>query len=459
MENRHGGRCTGPVASIPTGEPTLLAVPSTYQMELDYRGSYGTTANFSLFVGLRLSGPFESRHAERALNTITARHDVLRMSLQRIDGQIMQVVSPLVDVPLQSVTLGPNRAKSSRQLTTLIRDGLERPFDLARSPLFRAMIIRLGPLDHVLGLVVPHTIWDSACRPTFTREFVSAYDAAAAGAPLPPEPAIQIGDFAHWQRTRNDAAARAYWERQLAGAPVRLGLPFDEKRGRRSYRVCELSLPAASRTLTDRLQLVSTSASGMLAMTLTAATAVLLSAHAGRDDVTMALMHANRDLPETRNLLGFVADVLPLRVSIERHRSFRDTVHHVVDATRDAYRHMLPSGQLQDLLAAQPEVMVNPQQLWPPTAVSTTTGLRVSDYQPENSWTMHPTRALWYRAPIDVDFRIRGDRTIASAVSYNADALDDVTGRRLATHLQAILKRAAVAPDRSIERLLTACVG
>jgi hypothetical protein len=355
-------------------------------------------------------------------------------------------------VPLRSISVDRGTgARRGHRLAALVRDELGRPFDLARTPLFHALIVRLGPLDHVLGLVLPHTIWDSACRPLFAREFAAAYDAVSVGQPMPPAPEIQLGDFAHWQRTHRGGVARAYWERQLAGARVHLGLTACEQPG---YRLCELQLPAIGRTLSGRLHDVSSRASGMPAMTLTAATAVLLSAHAGRDDVTVALMHSNRSRRETRNLLGFLADVIPLRVSVQRHESFRSTVRQVVDVTRAAFGNLLPSGAIEDLLPSPPEVMVNPQQLAPATSLSTVSELRIGDYRPQRSWTMHPTRAVWYRAPIDIDFRIAGRRAIAPTVSYNALALAHSTGQRLASDLGAILERVALSPDRPLHRLL-----
>lgn len=441
----------------PQGDRAHVAVPSTYQQEQDYRVSLGTTANFSIFVGFRLRGAVDLRHVQQTLDAIAVRHDVLRTSLRQIDGQIMQVVAPRVEVPMQFVTLDGSRGRGhgrGRRLERLVQQALDQPFDLARSPLIRAILIRLGPVDHVLGLVVPHTIWDSACRRAFAREFVNVYDAVSADASPPPGPSIQIGDFAHWQRTLVDGAAQAYWHQRLAGAPAQLGLPLDrEGAARRGYRVRVVPLPDLSPSLSYRLQDAASSACGMVAMTLTATTAILLSAHTGQVDVTMALMHANRMLPETEGMLGFIADVLPLRIYVRPNESFRETVRHVVEATRDAYRHMLPSGKLRELLASC-DVMVNPQQLRPSTALSTMTGLRMTDYRPETWWTMHPTQDVWYHAPIDVDFRVGGDGAIATSVSYNREALDDGTGRRLAADLGALMRRAAVAPDLSIQRLV-----
>ena len=437
---------------------TAVAVPSTYQQEQDFRGSLGTTANFSLFVGFRLRGPFHAHHAEQALNMVAARHEVLRTSLHEVDNRVVQHVAPAVTVPFDCVGLTGGGRRRSRRLRSLVGTALDEPFDLGRPPWIRAAAIRLGPRDHILGLTVPHTVWDSACRPVFVREFASLYESAALGLPPPRAPVIQIGDVAHWQRMRHSPRARAYWERQLAGAQPQLALPLDRQRARRrGYRLRDMPLPVLSRGVGTRLHAVSSTAGGMLAAPLTAATAVVLGAQAGQDDVTVSLMHANRDPSETHDLLGFVADVIPLRISLRPEQRFQDLVRHVVDTTRAAFLNMLPSGQLWDLVESPPEVMVNPQHLRPPTDVTTQTGLRITDYRPDPPWRMHPTHAVWYRAPIDVDFRVTPDHRIAPSLSYNVEALDHGDACRLGTDLRAVLERAALAPDRTIRQLSAAC--
>jgi hypothetical protein len=434
---------------------TAVAVPSTYQQEQDYRGSLGTTANFSLFVGFRLRGPFHAQHAERAVNMIAARHEVLRTSLHEVDNRVVQHVAAGVTVPFDYVSLAGQGRRRSRHLQKLVGTALDEPFDLARPPWMRATVIRVGPLDHILALTVPHTVWDSACRPVFVREFASLYETAALGLAPPRPPAIQMGDLAHWQRIRENPRARSYWENQLAGGQPRLALPLDRQRARqRGYRLRDMLLPALSRGVGARLKAISNTAGGMLAAPLSAATAVVLGAQAGQDEVTLSLMHASRDPSETHDLLGFVADVIPLRISLRADQRFRDLVREVVDTTQAAFLNMLPSGRLWDLLESPPEVMVNPQQLRPPVAVTTQTGLRIADYRPDPPWKMFPTHAVWYRAPIDVDFRIGPDHRIAPSLSYNAEAFDDTDACRLGTDLRRTLERAALAPDRTIGQLI-----
>ena len=71
------------------------------------------------------------------------------------------------------------------------------PFDLARGPLFRITLLRLGDADHVLLVTLHHIITDGWSTGIFMHEVAVLYDAFSRGNPSPlPELAIQYGDFA-----------------------------------------------------------------------------------------------------------------------------------------------------------------------------------------------------------------------------------------------------------------------
>src|SRR6185437_12739337 len=73
------------------------------------------------------------------------------------------------------------------------------PFDLARGPLFRARLIRLGVDEHVLLYTMHHIVSDAWTRGIFNRELGALYEAFASGRPSPlPDLPIQYADYAEW---------------------------------------------------------------------------------------------------------------------------------------------------------------------------------------------------------------------------------------------------------------------
>src|SRR5205814_2108418 len=95
----------------------------------------------------------------------------------------------------------------------------QRPFDLARGPLLRATLLRLAERSHWLLLTIHHIVADGWSLAIVVRELTSLYSqfARRAEAQLP-EPPLQYGDFAFWQRRQLQADVLspqlAYWRRK-----------------------------------------------------------------------------------------------------------------------------------------------------------------------------------------------------------------------------------------------------
>src|SRR5262249_857684 len=109
-----------------------------------------------------------------------------------------------------------------------------RPFDLARGPLLRASVVRLGRDRHLLLVTMHHIVSDGWSFILFVNELIALYGAASARHPRPlPQLPIQYGDFALWQRDffKDEvlAAHVAYWRQCLAGLEP-LELPTDRPR-------------------------------------------------------------------------------------------------------------------------------------------------------------------------------------------------------------------------------------
>src|SRR6185436_18127135 len=111
---------------------------------------------------------------------------------------------------------------------------LHRPFDLARVPLARFVLLHLAPADHALIYSFHHIASDGWSLGVFGRELLAIYSASLAGAPspLPPLP-VSYSDVATRQRERfargEIDAQIAFWRERLATAPI-TELPADRPR-------------------------------------------------------------------------------------------------------------------------------------------------------------------------------------------------------------------------------------
>src|SRR5579883_1414603 len=154
-------------------------------------------------VTIHLPGPLDVAVFERSFNEVLRRHEIWRTTFPTVDGQPVQRIHPHVEraLPLVDLTALPaeqREAESVRLATVEAR----QPFDLAEGPLLRATLMRLGEQEHRLYLTLHHIIFDGvAMYQGFLPELRTIYEAFLEGRPSPlPEPPLQYGDYAVWQR-------------------------------------------------------------------------------------------------------------------------------------------------------------------------------------------------------------------------------------------------------------------
>ena len=177
------------------------------------------------------SGGCGATGLEGALHAVVGRHEALRTRFPLLDGQPVQVVEPAVraGIPLVDLTSLRPEAREPR-VRRLMADEAARPFDLASGPVHRALLYRLDEREHCLLLVVHHLAADAWSQRVLAEDLAAAYGALARGEePRLPEPPLQPGDVAAWQRRELDTPAmRAhldFWRARLACEPPHLELP------------------------------------------------------------------------------------------------------------------------------------------------------------------------------------------------------------------------------------------
>src|SRR5205823_5244945 len=124
----------------------------------------------SVGVAWRVEGPLEVTFLQTALDELVARHESLRTMFSAVVGRPQRAVAPPAGVPLQVAEIDDIAVAED-----LARDELTRRFDLAAAPLFRARLLRLGPRDHLLVLVLPRIVADDASLEVLARELGTFY--------------------------------------------------------------------------------------------------------------------------------------------------------------------------------------------------------------------------------------------------------------------------------------------
>jgi hypothetical protein len=436
---------------------------------------------YNLPGGARFAGPLDLPALAASLAAAVRRHEPLRTVFAETEREPVQIVLPpsAPRLPLADLSgLPPDRRE--REALRLMQAEARRPFDLARGPLLRLTLLRLGAGEHLLLYVLHHIAGDGWSLRLLVEQVAAGYAALATARqpgprqrqespappvpPIPrgespglPAPSIQQADFAHWQRAwlRGEVLERhlGYWRESLQGAPAALRLaaarPRRASHGFRgaTHRWALDGVPAAE------LGRLSRRFDATLFMTLLAAFDVVLHWASGADDLVVGTDVANRNRLENEELMGFFVNQLPLRVRMSGAATFADVVRRAREAALGAYDHQdLPFDKLVDAL------------------------------RPERAAGLHPIFQvkLNFRVgrPLRVDFpgcvitpvEIPGDTAqldlivtlvetageLLGTTEYSTELLSDETVSRLPAQLGLVLRAVLERPETPLPELVAA---
>ncbi len=443
-----------PIEPAPRDRPLPLSFAQErlwllHQIEPN-RGQYNVSS------ATRLQGALDAGALERALRAVVQRHEALRTTFAFEGGQPVQKVHADAELALAVEDLGA-LPPGAREASARSRAAVEAaaPFDLARGPLLRARLLRLGPEAHVLLLTVHHIVSDATTQRILDHEVATLYDAFRSGEPSPlPALPLQYADYAVWQRRwfTGEVLDRqlAYWKTQLAGASFALDLPSDRPRppvmsyrgGRRPF-----ALPAALRGPLGEL---SRRRGVTLFMTLLAAFDVLLRRWSGQRDLEVGTPMTNRTRAETEGIVGFFINTLVLRAQIADDMPFEALLAQVREVCLGAYAHQdLPFERLVHELSPQRDLSRTPL-----FQVMFTLQTAAAEAAPLPGLRRRALPGAGGTAKVDLSlFVIESPQGLSGAFEYAADLFDAATIDRMAAQLPVLLEGIAAAPEAPLAAL------
>jgi acyl-CoA synthetase (AMP-forming)/AMP-acid ligase II len=315
---------------------------------------------FNILYALRLTSRLDAAVLEQCLNEVVQRHEILRTTLATIDGRCVQVIAPRLTVPLMvedlQVMPASKRTAAARQI---IEDEMLFSFDLARGPLLRARLLRLGEGEDLLLIGLHQVVCDGRSLGVLVEELSVLYDAFAAGRSSPLAPLhIQYADFAAWQRRWQSEPSVAdqleYWREQLRDPLPAIRFTAT----RRTRRIDSFRMAQREWALPERLSAAvrdfSHREAGTTFMTLVAALTTQLHCYLGEDDVRLATNVANRTRPGSERLIGPLVNTVILRMNLGDNPSATELMRRVRATTLAAFAHQdLPFEELAEVLARE----------------------------------------------------------------------------------------------------------
>ncbi len=414
---------------------------------------------YNIPAAVRLRGAFDVSALEQTLTEIVRRHEGLRTTFIGVAGRPLQSISPAQPVRLPVVDLSelPEEERESEARRLSIVES-QSPFDLARGPLLRVKVLRLGEEDHVLLYTMHHIISDAWSVNVLVSEVRALYAAFSKGEPSPlPELPIQYADFAHWQRQWLQGEVLEeqinYWQQALADAPAVLDLPTDRPRPAVQSLRGAKHLVALSRELTDSLKELSRREGVTLFMTLLAGFQSLLSRFTGQDHVVVGSATANRTRPEIETLIGYFINHLTLHADLSGDPGFREILRRVRTMCLEAYAHQdVPFEKLLEELRLERDARYSPlfQVMFVLQPGSDTAADPAAESQNLAAREMGVERI---GANVDLNLSLVENASgVVGILEYRTDLFDSDTIEYLAGMYLELLEKAVVQPDITLSQ-------
>jgi hypothetical protein len=184
------------IPRVPRDRPTPASPGQAGLWFLDQVAPGDTS--YTIIHAIRERAPLNLEAREYALNAMVARHEALRTSFREIDGELCQIIAPefVLSVPVQDLR-SLSREDQEVAASRLVAEEARRPFDLARGPLLRYLILQLADEEWQSVLAVHHIVFDGWSLGLFNREMAALAAAFVAGQPSPlADLPIQYADYA-----------------------------------------------------------------------------------------------------------------------------------------------------------------------------------------------------------------------------------------------------------------------
>lgn len=413
---------------------------------------------YHLSTAFELHGALDVEALDAALHRIIRRHEILRTIFPHRDGTPEQRILETPRMPLASVDLRPvPELRRRRVLDRALSSAIFEPFDLARGPLMRAVLLKLRDREHCLLFVQHHIVSDGWSLGILGRELTALYAASTRGQPSPLDPpSIQYADYAAWQRRRTRgrrlAAHLDWWRQRLAGAPPQLRLPTDRPRPKRApAQVSGGAVPVTlGSSLTASLGELAVDLGASLYMTLLSAFAMLLHRHGGQQDLVIGSPVAHRNRSELEELIGFFVNTLPIRLGVRPQTSYRQLLGETRDIVLGAFAHQdLPFDKLVEALSPIRDPSRNP--LFQVTFALQNTGAHEVHL---SGLEAHEVELPLEHVLFDLELHLwpQGGG-LQGFFAYRNDLFDTTTIQRFGHHFVHLLGAAIQAPDRDLSNL------
>nr|ADU56040.1 hypothetical protein CA37-17 [uncultured organism CA37] len=390
-----------------------------------------------------IDGPLDTVRFRRSWETLLNRHAALRACFhRRKSGETVQLIPRQVEFPWAECDLS-DLAEDDALAEVIVIAEKERAtrFDLAKAPLLRLMLIRLGPERHCLVTTSHHVLMDGWSRAILESDLLDIYEAGGVVSGL--GPAGSYRDYLAWLGRQDKEAARSAWRAELSGADgSALGTP--EGPGKAP------ELPARevirhSPEFTSALVRFARRHGLTLNTVVQGAWALVLARLARRTDVVFGATVAGRpaELPGVEECVGLFINTVPVRVRLDGGQPVLEMLTELQQRQSALIAHQhLGLPEIQKLGGASFDTIVVFENYADPAVASNTPrslSLTLQDFH--------------QASPYVITLGVMPGASLETEVQYHPEMLDARVAEEALHGLVRVLERMVAEPGAVVGRL------
>ena len=304
-----------------------------------------------------LEGELDRKRLEKSFCQLIRRHEVLRISLEMINGEPRQRVhapgEPEFRFEYVDLTSAANRSKEGEDMdrpgrvNEMIRAFI-RAFDLSRAPFLRAGLIKLHDPGrgnrHVLMIDMHHLVTDGLSQQIFVKDLMALY---RGGVLIPLK--LHYKDYSEWQNSAAQQEAlqqqAAFWLKQFEGDIPLMELPTDYPRPAvQDFSGSFIPFEMEGGVLKQ----FALKEDVTLFMLLLSLLYLLLCRLSGQEDMVVGTPTAGRKRVELQEVMGLFVNTLALRSYPVGDKTVKEFLNEVRDHTIRAFENQ--DYQFEDLV-------------------------------------------------------------------------------------------------------------
>jgi amino acid adenylation domain-containing protein len=299
------------------------------------------SAAYHVAIPLAVCGEIDVPALRQAMQAVVDRHATLRTTYGLVDGVLSQRIA---DAGAPAFETRSSPGLSDDALRVMVEDEFRQPFDLARGPVCRALLISRAPQDHVLIVTFHHIAVDAWSLLLLIQEIGDLYaEATGRGTASLPLPDADYADYVRWQEIQlagpDMQRLWSYWQRKLAPPRGRVDLPTDRLRSAtQTFHGSAVSF-RTSHALVERVRTLARREATTPFVVLLAIFKATLFRLTASEDIVVGTPTLARGRSEFLHTVGDFVNSLPLRSRLDGAMIFRDliaqvrqTVHEAIEA-------------------------------------------------------------------------------------------------------------------------------